>query len=488
MNPTRNVVLSILAFGVLLPAAPIGCGSSGSSTSGGTINLIFVVSEDLAYQAAGDVNATTANLTSQGLQRSLLMAKFLQNQVLGGNNVTGIYSLEPLTHLQTANNYPDIVALWTIQQFALLNHVTLSTVGGSYASPESVNSYPLNASYASGAVPSDAVAPSSFCSSCQGIDFNDVGGDNESLANAIIKANAPGYYVFSVPWETASSMMAKINSLEGYKLSVPTSYQGPNYIYAIAITPSGGAAKLDSYNSGVEPSSTYPALPEPVPVANSCTQQTAFSIAVTGGSGGAAVPAGINADEVVYMIRHAESGAEGSWDDGNYVGAGQWRALDLPAALQGKISPDQVYSIDPAQFIAGTENAAGNADWSYVRASLTAEPYAIANNLPYNLAAGFEIFSSEGPALASNFFFNGGKFSNQKVLVAWEHTNITKTVNALIASYFPSGGGPVAPQWPAGDYDTIWTVTLDGGGNLTVGDASCEGINTSALPAAPPQF
>jgi hypothetical protein len=474
---------------VLLPAVLSGCGSAGAHTSGtSNINLIFVVSEDLAYQSSGDVNPATANLTDQGLERSLLMASYLQNQVLGAKNVTGIYALEPMTHLQTANNYPDIVPLWTIEQFALLNHVTLSTVTGSYGSPYSGESYPLNASYASGAVPSEAATPTPFCSSCQGIDFSDAGGDNESLVNAIMTANAPGFYVFSLPWETAKSMMAAINTHGSYNLSIPTSYQGPNTIYAISIAPSGGAAKLATYDSGVQPTSGYPALPAPVPVTSKCAQQAPFSLTVTGGSGGARVPTGINTNETVYMIRHAESGAQGSWDDGNYVGAGQWRALDLPAALEGKISPSQVYSIDPAQFIGGTEDAAGNANWSYVRAALTAEPYAIANNLPYNLAANFAIFSSGGPASASDFFFEGGRFSSQKVLVAWEHTNISKTVNALIASYYPAGGAPVAPQWPSGDYDTIWTVTLNGEGNLTVSNASCEGIDTSELPTSPPQF
>jgi hypothetical protein len=127
-----------------------------------------------------------------------------------------------------------------------------------------------------------------------------------------------------------------------------------------------------------------------------------------------------------------------------------------------------------AQFIGGTQNAAGNANWSYVRPSLTVEPYPIANNLPYNLAASFEIFSSNGPQLASKFFFNGGTFSNQKVLLAWEHNNIPATVNALISSYFPSGGAPIAPSWPNDDYDTIWTVTLDDEGNLTVNGQQCE--------------
>ena len=38
------------------------------------------------------------------------------------------------------------------------------------------------------------------------------------------------------------------------------------------------------------------------------------------------------------------------------------------------------------------------------------------------------------------------------------------------------------------DYDTIWTVKLDAHGNLTVNNALCEGINSAALPATPPQF
>jgi len=69
--------------------------------------LIFVVSEDLNYNAPGDVSASTANLTSHGLQRSLLTAPFLQQNVLGKQNVTSIYALELMTHLQTAGNYPD---------------------------------------------------------------------------------------------------------------------------------------------------------------------------------------------------------------------------------------------------------------------------------------------------------------------------------------------------------------------------------------------
>src|SRR5208337_15785 len=146
-------------FLVLFLTLLAGCG--GSSDPGATapptpapaplsadnLNLIFVVSEDLAYQAPGDVNPSTANLTDRGLQRSLRMATFLREHVLGTENVTGIYVLEPMTHLQTTSNYPDMVAPETIQQFALLNHITLNSAPPPQFFPYTGNSYPLNATY-----------------------------------------------------------------------------------------------------------------------------------------------------------------------------------------------------------------------------------------------------------------------------------------------------------------------------------------------------
>jgi len=209
---------------------------------------------------------------------------------------------------------------------------------------------------------------------------------------------------------------------------------------------------------------------------------------VTGGVNGAVIPAGINTNETLYMIRHVEAHPASGWDDGNYVGAGQWRALGLPNALRGKISPNQVYSIDPAQVYPGALVTPGNSNWSYVRAALTVEPYAIANSLPYHLVSNFELVPSNSPQLTSEFFFNGGTFSNQKVLMAWEHLHIPLTVNALLASYFPNGGGPMAPGWSNDDYDSVWTVTFDAAGNVTVDNATCEGINSTALPVAAPRF
>jgi hypothetical protein len=54
------------------------------------------------------VQALTANLTSQGLQRLLFMATCLKEQVPGGKNLNRICALEPMTHPQTADRYPDM--------------------------------------------------------------------------------------------------------------------------------------------------------------------------------------------------------------------------------------------------------------------------------------------------------------------------------------------------------------------------------------------
>ncbi len=461
--------------------------SSGGSTpaqqnpaplSAANINLIFVISEDLTDNTAGDVNPTTANLTNQGLQRTLLMAPFLRQNILGNQNVTSIYALEPMTHLQTANDYPDLVPLESIEQFAMLNQFSLSD--GTENS--TANSYPIFASYAAGVIPAGVAPPPLPCPACQGLDFNDTGKDNEILASAIVQADVPGFYVFSAPWETVSVLLANINTLEGYNLTLPAGYQGPNYIYALSIAPSERSASLITYNTEVEPPSTYPVLPSPAIVSTPCATPT-FSIAVNG----ATAPQEINQNETVYMIRHAEAHPTDYYEDGNYVAAGEWRALDLPNALSGKLNPvpTQVYSIDPA---IGFPAGASNSNLSYVRPALTVEPYAIANNLPVNLAASVPVFSQNAPALAtaaSDYFFTGGTFSNQTLLVAWEHDHIPPTINALLAAYSSS---QIAPNWPDNDYDTIWTITLDGTGNLTVHNALCEGINSATLPATAPQF
>lgn len=472
---------------LLLPQPP-------APLSAVNLNLIFVVSPDLAFHAAGDINSDTANLTTQGLNRSLLMATFLQ-QVLGSKNVTGIYTLQPMSHTQ--NSFPDMAPLVNVQQFAMLNQITLLGQGSGQPPHTTGNSYPLNVSYVKGAIPANAITipPSGICPDCQGLAFNDPGSNNSALVTTIINSKTPGFHVFSAPWETINALLVSINSSKEYHLTLPATFV-PNQIYVVSIAPSGSAS-LITFDPQLNPSVTYPDIPGMSSLMGTATcpdtttkTPAGFEVYVTATTPGAVIPADINRNETLYMIRHAEAHPASGWEDGNYVAAGQWRALALPLALhEKKISPDQVYSIDPAQLV---EPSSSTPNWSYVRPSLTVAPYVIANNLPFYLISTIELTNPISPKLTSNyFFFENNSLAGKTVLLAWEHDHIPLIVFELIKKYFPHGGGPTpAPPltWPGSDYDTIWTVKTDAAGNLTVHNHLCEGIDSAKLPATPPRF
>ena len=462
------------------------------------INLIFVVSSDLDYNAYGDIDSDTANLTPQGLQRVLSMATYLKNDVLGKENVTSIYALSPMTHLQTDKKYPDMNAIGSIQQFALLNRNTVATPPACGYSSYTAYSYPIKTSYTNGSVPEGTWAPSAYCPDCAGLDFNDndVKNNNLKIARGIIDTNSSGFYVFSAPWETSSDLMYKINRDQRYNLDIPTNYSGPNLVYAISISPDKNA-RLITYDSKLDPASTYPELPSPVvPAACPNTQQTPADIFLKRGDPGVVIPGNINTNETVYFVRHAEAHPDPKYgfENGNFVGAGQWRALDLANTLSDKINlPDMVYSIDPAQWYSTKSLTPQDyINVSYVRPSLTVWPYAIANDLPFHLVSHFSFIPKDQQATnATDFFFTNGTFSNQTVLVAWESGRIKPIINKLIRRYTTDqiyNATSLNATWPGGDYDTIWTVNIDDNGALTVHNNRCEGIDSEALPEQAPQF
>jgi hypothetical protein len=160
----NKITAPLSPFLVLFLALVAGCGIPSAPQpipaplNAANVNLIFVASEDSA-NTTGDVNPDTANLTNRRLQRSLLMAPFLTQIVLGGKNVTGIYALEPMTHMQVAakGTYPDMVPLEIIEQFALLNQITLPPGNQGFTA----NSYPILASYSAESIPA-GVAPLQF--------------------------------------------------------------------------------------------------------------------------------------------------------------------------------------------------------------------------------------------------------------------------------------------------------------------------------------
>ncbi len=98
------------------------------------------------------------------------MATFLQQQVLGKQNVTHLRSRtdDPFADRQ---HYPDMVGLETIQQFALLNQVTLSESnwGGTPLTAKATRSmHRMRQSPARGSCNAAGILPN-----CQGLDFRD---------------------------------------------------------------------------------------------------------------------------------------------------------------------------------------------------------------------------------------------------------------------------------------------------------------------------
>jgi hypothetical protein len=490
-HSTLRSALAFLALASLVVGCGGGTGSRTSPLNASDVNLIFVVTPDLAFAAPGDIAPDTANLTGQGLQRALMMSRYLKDEVLGPNNVTAIHALAPMTHLQTDAGYPDMAALGSIQPFALLNQQTLRVdrPGTTYppGTTYTANSFQIDVSYA--VLPQDAGVDQSVgtCPTCTGLDFANTQRVNDVLVAGIIDGGQPGFYVFAAPWETISAMLAAVDAARGYGLAIPTAYPGPNRVHAIVIPPSGPAA-LAVYDAALNPSAAYPVLPAPVE-RTACTHplQPYFLTARTQGVQGATIPANINTNQRVYVVRHAEAHPDPQYafENGNHVAAGLWRSLDLGAALDGVISPDVVYSIDPSQWIPMLEIPV-----SYVRPSLTVLNYAIAKNLPYRLASSFQLGQVTQPNLAASvdFFFTGGTLSGHTVLLGWESAHIKPMINELLSRY-GDGGQPLLPVgWPLPDYDTILAVTLDAQGNVTVENQLCEGIDSAALPETAPRF
>ena len=475
-----------LALALLLPACrsePAPAGVAGA-LSPDDINLVFVVSPDLAYQTAGDVSAATGHLTPQGLQRSLQLAGFLKHQVLGDRNVTRISALQPMTHPQTASGYPDLTPLTYIQQFAMLNETWLTSTGG-YNSPLYLGySSPINTS------PIDP-AGQGFALPWQGLVFDGASTSNLTIVEKILSDALPGFYLFSAPWETVSALMAAIQAKHQLAFTVPPTYGGSDQVLAISFKASGGAT-LTTYDAQLSPAATYPALPSPVARA-ACPSATStprrFTILAPDGSAGTGVPQEINRNQTVYLVRHAEAHPNGDWDDGNYVAAGQWRALALADALRDlDPAPTMVWSVDPSQTYPGTELVEGNGNFSYVRPSLTVAPYAIANDLPVQLVYDIQLFEPGSAGTTVQRFFFGGRFSGTTTLLAWEHAHYPLMVDALLQAYAQAAPAPAVYDWSDGDYDSIWRVQLDAQGNLTIDNALCEGIDSARLPVTAPPF
>jgi hypothetical protein len=246
----------------------------------------------------------------------------------------------------------------------------------------------------------------------------------------------------------------------------------------LVVSGPAGALTAHRYNDGISADATYPTIALP-PRTQACANSFA-PITIP-------APAGLKVypNQTVYMVRHVEAHPTGSFENGNYVCQGQWRALGANGRLSTIMGgvPDHVFTSNPRGLI----DCAGGC--SYIRPTLTVAPFAIENGLPLTLAQ----FQWNDPVdLAESLFNQDSPYfdhdSGASILVGWEHGNIVKAVQYLVGGLYQNPkAAAVLPAWPYTDYDTVWILSTDADGTLTM-SSSCEHIPTAALPNTCPAF
>jgi hypothetical protein len=152
-----------------------------------------------------------------------------------------------------------------------------------------------------------------------------------------------------------------------------------------------------------------------------------------------------NAVETVIFVRHGEKAHGGL---GQLSCQGLNRALALPTVI-AKIfgRPDAIFAPDPDEQVKSAEER-----FNYVRALATIEPTAIFFGLPVNVSIGVSDKDALRDALEQP------EYRNARVLIAWEHEHMEKTVRALLAAH--GGDAAVVPEWGSHDFDSIYVVTI----------------------------
>jgi len=174
--------------------------------------------------------------------------------------------------------------------------------------------------------------------------------------------------------------------------------------------------------------------------------------------------ASARADVKLVMFRHAEKPAAGL---GQLSCQGLNRALALPAVLLAAYGrPAALYAPNP-----GVAKDDEGRSYNYLRPLATIEPTAIRAGLPVNTAWGWQdIVHLQDELLAPSH-------EGQTLYVAWEHHELEDLARAILVR---RGGDPaLVKHWPAGDFDTVYVLTLPTRGNA-VFKAEKEGLDNQA--------
>jgi len=147
--------------------------------------------------------------------------------------------------------------------------------------------------------------------------------------------------------------------------------------------------------------------------------------------------------ETIVCIRHGEKPHGGR---GQLNCRGLNRALALPDVLLAKYgTPQFVFAPNPSHI------ADGNPDYYYVRPLVTIEPTAIRCGLPVNTKYGFDEIKGLENELQKP------KYQNATVFIAWEHILLDRFATNMVKD---NGSDAKVPDWPGGDYDTIFVFKV----------------------------
>jgi hypothetical protein len=171
-----------------------------------------------------------------------------------------------------------------------------------------------------------------------------------------------------------------------------------------------------------------------------------------GNAHGFAAQASHSDEETIVMVRHGEKPPTGL---GQLDCKGLNRALALPSLLLGRYGkPDFIYAPNPAVQVHDGNSVAG---YSYVRPLATIEPTAIRLGLAVNTQIGYDQIAALQQALLQP------AYAHSLILVAWEHFYLYKFATELLLKY-GTNSAPV-PEWPHGDYETIYVFHITRSGN-----------------------
>ena len=152
----------------------------------------------------------------------------------------------------------------------------------------------------------------------------------------------------------------------------------------------------------------------------------------------------------VYIIRHGEKN--------NLVGClsdeGEARANSLNGVFNGQASPDHPTFETPLAIFANRYEDPVDCE----RCKQTVLPIATALSLPVVFDYGYPLWVSGNSKSAAAI--KEAAAATPVVLVAWEHNNIK-----ALAEYLGVAKADI-PAWPSGDFDSDYSLTLDGEGTV----------------------